>query len=378
LKEGIKILFCARITFDPAYGLSLRIIDIDPGYSLGELEKEKFETIEKLRKEGIFNKNKEHPLPLLPQRIAIISVQTSKGYADFMRVIEGNEWGYHFFYLLFPAVLQGDNAPGAIINQLKKIKKVITHFDVVAIIRGGGGDVGLSCYNNFQLSKEVALFPIPVITGIGHSTNETVVEMVAFTNSITPTKLAEFLLQKFHNYSVPLKRTEEKLLDRAVKMIKEEKLRFYQSVKYFRSVTSSLIITGKHEVENQSRTLMQQSVFLLRRKREACLSVVSGIRKGSLSVCNATMQQVFREQEKLSQKSVMFVKVEKSKLEVIERDIKNMDPENVLKRGYSITLLNGKAVRSYEEVKEGDRLDTVVVDGTIISTVHTIKKSGEL
>ncbi|MDO9028037.1 MAG: exodeoxyribonuclease VII large subunit, partial [Candidatus Roizmanbacteria bacterium] len=179
LKNGVQILFSAKITFDPAYGLALRIIDIDPSFSLGELEREKQETIERLKKEGIFNKNKEQKLPLLPQRIAIISVETSKGYADFLKIIDENSWGYKFFHFLFPAFLQGEKAIESIGHQLKRIEKVKSHFDVVAIIRGGGGDVGLSCYNNYQLASEVALFPIPVITGIGHATNETVLEMLA-------------------------------------------------------------------------------------------------------------------------------------------------------------------------------------------------------
>ena len=165
LKDGIKILFLASISFDPTYGLALRIIDIDPGYTLGDLEREKQETIKKLQDEGIFNKNKTLKLPLLPQRIAVISVETSKGYADFLKVIDTNSWGYKFFHLLFPSLLQGEKAVEGIINQLRRIRKVRSHFDVVAIIRGGGGDIGLSCYNSFILAKEIALFPIPVITG---------------------------------------------------------------------------------------------------------------------------------------------------------------------------------------------------------------------
>ncbi len=127
LRDGIKILFCATIHADPVYGLNLRIIDIDPSFSLGELEREKQETIDRLKKEGIFAKNKTAPLPLLPQRIAIISVETSKGYADFLKVIEGNSWGYKFFHMLFPALLQGDKSIGAIMNQMRNIKKVLHH-----------------------------------------------------------------------------------------------------------------------------------------------------------------------------------------------------------------------------------------------------------
>ena len=158
----------------------------------------------------------------MPQRIAIISVETSKGYADFIKVIETNSWNYKFFHLLFPSLLQGDKAVEDIINQLRRIEKVKEHFDVVAIIRGGGGDVGLSCYNNYKLAKEIALFPIPVITGIGHSTNETVTEMISFSNAITPTKLAEYLIQMFHNFLVPVQEAENTVIDRSRRLLSEE------------------------------------------------------------------------------------------------------------------------------------------------------------
>ena len=140
-------------------------------------------------------------MPVLPQRIAIISVETSKGYSDFLNVIENNPWGYKFFRFLFPSLLQGEKSIASICNQLKRIKKVTRHFDVVAIIRGGGEMLDYHLTIIMNLPKEIALFPIPVLTGIGHSTNETVAEMVSYKNAITPTELADFLIQRFHDFS---------------------------------------------------------------------------------------------------------------------------------------------------------------------------------
>ncbi|CAK0767621.1 exodeoxyribonuclease VII large subunit [Gammaproteobacteria bacterium] len=233
LKDGIKILFLAKVSFESSYGLALRIIDIDPSYTLGDLEKEKQETIKKLNDEKIFNINKSLKLPLLPQRIAIISVETSKGYKDFLGKIESNPWGYKFFHMLFPSLLQGEKIIQSISTQLQLIRKVKTHFDVVAIIRGGGGDVGLSSYNNYELAKEIALFPIPILTGIGHITNETVVEMVSHKNLITPTDLADFLTQKFHNFSVPVKEAQQKITDKSKRLISDEKKNFSRRLNYF-------------------------------------------------------------------------------------------------------------------------------------------------
>ena len=355
LKDGIKILFQAKITFDPVHGIALWITDIDPGYTLGDLEKEKQETIKQLREEGIFNKNKMLQLPLLPQRIAIISVETSKGYADFLKIIETNSWDYKFFHLLFPSLLQGDKAVQGILNQLKRIKKVISHFDVVAIIRGGGGDVGLSCYNNYQLAKEIALFPIPVITGIGHATNETVSEMISFSNAITPTKLAEYLLQKFHNFSVPVQEAEKKIIDKSRRLLSEEKTKFQSEVKLFRSVTENILSTNRNEVKSASKSLLQIAQFIFKNENEYLRATRTNIIKGTNAFWNNA----------------------KLELKNIEKNIENMSPANVLKRGYSITLLNGKAVRNIEQVKTGDTINTTVFEGNIISIVNSTNRTSD-
>jgi exodeoxyribonuclease VII large subunit len=353
LKEGIKILFLAKITFDPAHGLSLWIMDIDPGYTLGDLEREKQETITQLRNENIFDKNKTIRLPLLPQRIAIISVETSKGYADFCEVIAKNSWGYKFFFHLFPSLLQGDNAIQSIIDQLEKIEKVKHHFDVVAIIRGGGGDVGLSCFNNYRLSKAIALFPLPVITGIGHATNETVTEMTAFANAITPTKLAEYLLQKFHNFSIPVQQAEKKIFSKTVRLLNEAKMKLGAEVKLFRSVTENVLISNNNEIKTSK------------------LHIVKGV----AAFCNVKKIMVSQLREKLHIQSLLRTKSALMEITGIEKNVDNMSPENVLKRGYSITLLNGKSITNISQIKNGDVLNTLVYEGNIVSTVNSIHKN---
>ncbi len=251
LKERIKILFQATINFEPTFGLSLHITDIDPSYTLGDLEREKQETIGKLQEENLFNKNKTLKLPLLPQRIAIISDATSKGYADFVRIIETNTRGYHFFHMLFPSLLQGEKAVPAMISQLKRIRRVRGHFDAVAIIRGGGDDVGMSFYNNYLLAREIAGFPIPVFTGIGHSTNETVSEMISFHNAITPTKLAEYFIQLFNNFHDPVERAREIIIDKSHRLITEHTRQFKSETKLFQSVTKNMLQRNKSNLKIQ-------------------------------------------------------------------------------------------------------------------------------
>ncbi|HZB14675.1 MAG TPA: exodeoxyribonuclease VII large subunit [Chryseolinea sp.] len=375
LKDGINMLFCASVIFDPSHGLSLRILDIDPSFSLGELEREKQDTLERLRKEGLFNLNKVLKLPVLPQRIAIISVETSKGYSDFLNVIENNPWGYKFFRLLFPSLLQGEKSVPSIINQLKRIKKIQKHFDVVAIIRGGGGDVGLSSYNNYALAKEIALFPIPVLTGIGHSTNETVAEMVSHRNAITPTELADFLIQRFHDFSMPLRRNEEIIVDRARRLLNDEKLRFKNFMKYFRSVTNGKLLRSRIEIKGLSDSVLRQSKFLIKRNGQLLNSSVSDIKKTAIVFLEEGNTQLQNTIEKTHSVPANYLKTKMDEVQRLEKNVQILDPINILKRGFSITLSNGKALKSHTDVKPGDTITSVLANGRLESNVRTSDKS---
>lgn len=343
LQDGIKILFLARISFDTLHGFSLTIIDIDPAFTLGDLEREKQETITRMRAEGIFDQNKQLQLPLLPQRIAIISVETSKGYADFVKVLS-NPWGYTFFQMLFPSILQGESAVHSIISQLRSIKKVSHHFDVVAIIRGGGGDIGLSCYNDYRLAKEIARFPIPVITGIGHATNETVVEMISFSNAITPTKIAEYLLQQFHNFSNPVQKAQEKIIDKSRRLLLEENTRLFAEVKLFRSTTKNILLENKNLVKEQGTSLKIVYTDLKQR-----------------------LKNIDVQKQNLVEKAAHFFIKANTTLENSVRQVNNLDPRNILKRGFSITYVNGKNIKSAEDVADSDVINTILYEGELLS-----------
>lgn len=302
IKDGVTILFQCRINFDTLHGLSLNIIDIDPMFTLGELEKERQETIERLKKEDLFHANITLPLALLPQRLAIISVQTSKGYSDFMNIID-QEKNYKLFTYLFPSLLQGDNAVETLIQALEAVEKVKKHFDAVLIVRGGGGDIGLSCYNNYELSKTIANFPLPVLTGIGHSTNETVAEMVAYKNAITPTELADFILNRFRLFDQELEEIKQRIVNNSKKRIEKEK-------------------------NNLERLLTQ-----------------------------------------IKNSSKSRLKSEENQLKALEKYITLLNPNNLLKRGYTITLKDNRIIKYKQELKQGDKITTQFQDGTIESTI---------
>ncbi|HTF28410.1 MAG TPA: exodeoxyribonuclease VII large subunit, partial [Flavitalea sp.] len=375
LKDGITILFSARIQFDPVFGLNLRITEIDPWYSLGELEKEKHLSISRLQKEGIFEANKNLSFPLLPKRIAIISVESSKGYSDFMKVLNENSWDYNFFHMLFPAFLQGDKAVPSILYQLTRIKKVIAHFDVVAIIRGGGGDIGLTCYNNFDLAKAIALYPLPVITGIGHSTNETVSEMVAYKNAITPTELADFLLQRYHEFTVPLQEAENTLIEKTNRLIREQRSSLFNVGRYLKSVTKGMLSNYKNELAYKSKSLIQNSRNSVSGQVVAITHLKKQISGSTLNLISLNNQILMDKKSKLSDNARNLFRNHNKEVLNIEKIVNIMSPVHVLKRGYSITTVNGTLVKNINEVKKGDRIITILTDGSISSTITSSKKS---
>ena len=325
LKEDITILCLATVEFSAQHGLGLHIQDIEPIYTLGEMARNKREVIEKLKKEQIFLQNKQKTLPLAPKKIAIISVETSKGYSDFMITLQKNSWNYQFQCTLFPSILQGEKALISMPHQLAEISKRQQEFDCVVIVRGGGGDVGMSCYDDYELAAAVATFPLPVITGIGHSTNETVTDMVAFANKITPTEVAYFLIQQFHNFSIKIENCKENLVKHVKELLQEKEF-------YFSKIHQQLMmIIGKynHQKEKEIQFLtqrLQSSVF----------------------------QFLLKQQNTLQQSQ--------TKIELLH-------PENILKRGYSITMKNGKAIRCAEEVSEGEIITTKLFSGEVKSEV---------
>ena len=349
LKEGIHILFRAMVKYHPVYGLSLQISDIDPSFTLGEMAREKLETINRLKKEGLFDVNRSLPMPLLPQRVAVISVKTSKGFSDFMSVLGNNAWGYAFSCALFPALLQGDKAVDSILGQLRRIRALKDHFDVVAIIRGGGGDVGLNCYDNYVLASEVAQFNLPVLTGIGHSTNETVVEMVAGQNKITPTDVAYFLVQHFHNFSALVEEYKGKILDYSQQLLEFEKRRFAELMQRHFSGTRQFLHGEKTMLDKLSRDLLAITKDSLHNERVKMGELQSGLK--------------FHVKQWLTSRF--------SDIALLESQLRALDPANVLQRGYSITYFNGKPLRDQAEVKEGDEITTQLLAGRLTSKIKS-------
>ncbi len=373
LTVGMKILFKAKVEFHQVYGLSLHILDIDPNYTLGELMVRKKQIIDLLKREGIFDMNKMLTLPLVPQRIAIISSPTAAGYTDFLTHMKQNVYHYKFYMTLFKAAMQGENAEKSIIDALEKIHQKVSQFDVVVIIRGGGAQVDLSCFDSYLLASHVAQFPLPILTGIGHEQDETIVDMVANTRLKTPTAVAEFLIQmvnQFENtldnliqlmeYSVnQLINSEKQMVKnicRKLPYIVEQKFTFqrnYLHLNWFKSYQNAF-----HLIQSEQQNMAYE---LLKLKYAF---------KNGLKQAQSNLLEKYQNVQRLS---TGIVETQKNQLNQYLKFVQLSDPIHILKKGFSITLHNNKLITDLSQVKENDEIITKLYQGTIVSSV--IKKN---
>ncbi|WP_251623324.1 exodeoxyribonuclease VII large subunit [Odoribacter lunatus] len=325
LEKGMKVLIQVEVVYHELYGLSLNVKDIDPTFTVGDVERKKRMIIEQLEQEGIIDMNRNLELPLLPKNVAVISSPTAAGLGDFLDQLENNSYGYKFHVRLFPAVMQGERTSESVIAALDRIYAYEDLFDVVVIIRGGGAQSDLGSFDTYDMAANVAQFPLPVIAGIGHERDETVVDRVAYRRVKTPTAAAAFLIETFQDFDAHLEELKESFLTEVQELIAEAKSR--------------------------------QHLLAVDLKRLTQLMLDGSV--GRLRLFSHKL------------KSGCGVKFDKDRhlLEVAEIKMKYVDPENVLKRGYSITRLNGKAVFSAKGMKAGDVLETVLADGQIRSVV---------
>jgi len=370
LREGTTLLLLVKINYSETFGLGLQILDIDPSFSLGELQKQREETLRKLAKEGLLNLNQKLHFPLLPKRVAIISADSSKGLSDFLQVLQENEKSYFIFTHLFNAYLQGDVAVQSIISALKKIKRVKDYFDIVIIVRGGGAEVGMTCYNNYDLCKAIAEFPLPVLTGIGHSTNLNVAEMVSFRNEITPTKLAEFLLQTFREFEQETKRLNREMIAHSLQLIDKTKQDFNGQVRVFKHASLRFTDSLKNELNQQIIELKNTTRYFLKNENDAVLSLKNDYRIVTKEIITAERNTLSLISKPIKGSLLHFFERKESDLEQLEKTVNILNPSNVLQRGYSLTLLNGKILSAKNKPKKGDLIESKTNSLTLFSRVE--------
>ena len=393
--EGLKVLLQAKVEYHEVFGFSLNIRDIDPVYTLGDLARQRREIIRKLQEDGVFEMNKELELPLVTQRIAIISSPTAAGLQDFLDQLHNNAHQFVFYTKLFPAVMQGNEAPRSIMNALDLIFEYEDMFDAVVIIRGGGAQIDLACFDQYELAFNVAQFPLPVITGIGHDKDDTVIDMVAHTRMKTPTAVAEFLISGALQFSQQIAELENHFIELVNEQLEENKNRLNDAADLLSHLVNEMIVAQQNRLKIAQIQLANRTEAFLKRQQSELKQLTIGAKNKTnrfvirqnhlLDQSGNKLNFVFREQmlkskNHLSQfqylikiRSTETIRAEKKNLSSIQEKLRLVDPQNILKRGYSLTLLNGKIVKSVKHIKEGDLLETRLGDGTVDSTVDKIK-----
>ena len=325
LKVGMKVLLQVTVTFHEVYGYSLVVQDIDPAYTMGDMARRRKEILEQLARDGVIGLNKELEIPALPHRIAVISSATAAGWGDFRNQLDGNIYGFRFYVKLFPALMQGDDVERSVVSALNAVAARRDDFDLVVIIRGGGAVSELSCFDSYNLAFNIANFPLPVITGIGHERDDTVADVVAHTKVKTPTAAAEFIINRVFDTASELENLTRRMSD---------------------------AITGRMNAENVRIERLSQklpSLFAVLRTRQEQLLETVWIRSVN-GVRNLLISQTH-------------------KLEILDKTLAAADPAVILKRGYSLTRAGGRVVKCASDLKKGDRLTTVFADGSVESEI---------
>lgn len=344
--SGIKVLVKVTVDFHELYGYSLTVVDIDPAYTLGDMARRRKEIIFRLEEEGVLTLNKELEMPLLPQRVAVISSATAAGYGDFCNQLLNNSDGLVFYPHLFAAVMQGDKVEASVIAALNAIYKEVDRWDVVVIIRGGGATSDLSGFDTYDLAANCAQFPLPIITGIGHERDDTVIDMVSHTRVKTPTAAAEFLINRMRETASDLERY----------------------ISYFHQTIPERIAHSKERLEQWVARIPSRVQMRLQHER---------FRQERMAVrMNTAWQTRFLREEyrlRLEQRLATVIEArlqrERHRLQLAQSQVEAASPELLLKRGYSLTLKDGKAVTDASALHPGDVLTTRVAKGEFKSKV---------
>ena len=353
LKSGMKVLAQVSVTYHPVYGLSLNVKDIDPSFSLGERARIRQETVNRLTQEGKLRSNAQVQLPLVIQRIAVISSSTAAGYGDFINQIDGNPSGYKIYHRLFPSLMQGNEAVPQLLAAMDHVAKQAAklHLDALVIIRGGGAQLDLDCFDDYTLGLKIAEFPLPVFTGIGHERDETIADLVAHTRLKTPTAVAEFILSSYREFEDQLGIAAQRLDWITRSKFKEEE-RLLQSLGF---------------------RLQGEAKQLLSRGEERVRTCSSRIFLAAKSLGKQEIVTLSQKSELLKKESQRYMKQQMDRVSQLELQSRQLNPASLLKKGYTRTEKEGIPIHKIL-VTPGDQLITFTATQKISSTVQTMDK----
>ncbi len=391
LAAGLKVLITVSVEFHEIYGFSLNIRDIDPAYTLGDIEKRRREIIQQLEEDGILGMNAELEFPTLPQNIAVISSATAAGYGDFINQLQENPAGYQFNITLFEATMQGENTEASVILAFDKIFNNLTDFDLVVLIRGGGSRADLSAFDSYFIAANICQFPLPVLTGIGHERDEAIADLAAHKALKTPTAVAEFLIRKFSDLEGQILDMQGYLGGKVQAILNAEQQELSHFAAYFKPRVKAIIFENHQLINNtilkikpaneQLISNSQQKLIWLAEKLKIATQNKVKLKQQNLYLLSEQLKrinqsgfkQLHTNREKLLKNieyaSGKLVLNSKHHIEILHQQAKYLDPKRILEKGYTITYSNGTHLKSAKCIKKGDVLDTHFLGGKIKSEV---------
>lgn len=369
-ESGIKVLLVVTVEFHEVYGYSLNVKDIDPNYTIGDIERKRLLIIQRLEEEGVVDMNKELDISIVPQKIAVISSENAAGYGDFINQLENNDYGFKFYTKLFSASMQGEDTEKSVINALEQIYEFEDFFDVVVIIRGGGSKSDLAWFDSYEMALNISQFSLPILCGIGHEKDNSIIDLVAHTSLKTPTAVAIFItdiVAEYYNYLIQL--TDEFNL-KTKNILEENKAKLNLILSNFKPLVNEIILKKTSEIELLKYNLKSIVSSKVQEQKFFLQKIPVNIKnKISINISDKK-QKLYIVRMNFNNKVKQNILYQKHKLQVFEQKKDLLNPDKILERGFSINLLNNKIIKSIKDVKSGDIIETKLIDGSFKSKVE--------
>lgn len=369
LQKGMKVLLSVGISYHALYGISLVVKNIDPNYSLGDLERRKKEILDQLKKENLLSRNGSLSLELVPKRVAVISSETAAGYGDFLNQLTNNEESYIINSEIFPSVMQGEALGKSIITSLIKIHERIDDFDCVIILRGGGASLDLAGFDNYDLAKAVARFPLPVITGIGHERDDTVIDHVSFEKVKTPTAAAEFILSKFSDFESYYEGLREGLIYFTKERVVRNKVLVKDLSFSLKNSTQKKVEQERLKINRIGSELPHKGKAFIKSKSSNLIEIGNKISKGKAQLVAGESQKLNLLKQRLIYAPKKLLNSKSNHIELYNKTLKLLHPDNVLKRGYALVYKADSIVTKSKDLKLEDEIIVKMKDGVIKSKI---------
>lgn len=359
---GMKILVNCTATYHPVYGLSLAVNDIDPTYTIGEVERVRQQTISRLKSEGVFDMNREFALARVVQRVAVVSSATAAGYGDFCDELARS--AYRFDVTLFQATMQGEGAESSIISALEDASS--GDYDALIIIRGGGSVSDLACFDSYELCDNIAQFPLPVITGIGHERDTSVADMVACQSLKTPTAVAAFMIERAAAFDQRLDKAQQYLMQKTMQILVAESQKIENVSLLLQNLVGTCIHDNLMGLSNIESRLTFAATALITRMAVHCDKMADMMKDRARIQLENQIKYHNQITATLRQASSTILTIENHRLEILSIGVETANPRRILKRGYAIV---NQGARSVEQLSVGDNMTVELADGIITAKI---------